>query len=117
MVCFLGNRDTMGIFELRGKMLNVMKANKLKIAENNELIELKKVLGLVEGTDYSVDGNYSKLRYGGVIFLTDADVDGEHITGLYINYFHCRLIEFLQRAVESWTAKPIAMQTNDTKTI
>lgn len=106
-ICTLGAKDTMGIFELRGKMLNVMKASKLKIAENKELAELKRVLGLVEGMDYSLAENFSKLRYGAVIFLTDADVDGEHIKALGINYFHCRFRELLERDFAMWLATPI----------
>ncbi len=106
-ICSLGARDTMGVFELRGKLLNVMKASKIKIAENNELGEIKRVLGLVEGTDYSTDENFARLRYGGVVFLTDADVDGEHIKALGLNYFHCRFQELLQRDYALWLATPI----------
>ena len=110
-VTSLEARNTMGIFELRGKLLNVMRASKLKIAENKELAELKRVLGLVEGTDYSVEANFKRLRYGAVIFLTDADVDGEHIKGLGINYFHCRFPELLARGFAMWLATPIIKVT------
>ena len=73
-----------GIFPLRGKLINVREATKSQLENNQELIYLKKILGL------SVDREYTskkELNYGSVMILTDADDDGHHIKGLVINFF------------------------------
>lgn len=78
-------RDAYGVFPLRGKLLNVRDATTKKITENKEITDLKTILGLEQGKVYS---SLSDLRYGRVMILTDADVDGHHITGLIMNLFH-----------------------------
>ncbi|KAJ3371281.1 DNA topoisomerase 2 [Allomyces arbusculus] len=82
-----GGRNRFGVYPLRGKVLNVRdKAeNASAIAGNAELNNIKKILGLEHRRDYS-DG-VSSLRYGAVAILTDADVDGDHIKGLIMNFF------------------------------
>lgn len=107
MISELKSRDTMGYFELKGKMLNVMKATRDRISENKEIAELKKVIGLKDGTDYSDQKEFMKLRYGNVIFITDQDVDGEHIKALGINYFYCRFPHLLMKGFFNWLATPI----------
>ncbi len=89
-------RDLWGILPIRGKFLNVMKASCGKIANNKEIFELKKMLGLMEGVDYSIPENLKKLRYGRVIIMADADDDGKHIVALLLLYFHCRFPSLLQ---------------------
>ena len=71
-----------GVFPLKGKMLNVRNASIKQIKENKEFIFLKRILGLKQGVKYN---DTSKLRYGGIIILTDQDPDGSHIKGLVIN--------------------------------
>ena len=77
-------RDKYGVFPLRGKLLNVRNASLDKIKKNQELIYLKQILGLKQGEKYT---DTKKLRYGGIIILTDQDTDGSHIKGLVINFF------------------------------
>lgn len=83
-----GGIDKLGLFRLRGKLLNVMNAKLADVAKNREVQGLKEVLGLREGVDYTDDENYKRLRYGKVRIMTDADNDGKHIACLIINYFH-----------------------------
>lgn len=115
MIGILQDKDSLGYFKLRGKMLNMMKASKEKMLKNNEIKELKRVLGLVEGTDYSLDANFNKLRYGRVIFVTDQDVDGEHIKALGLNYFHCRFPQLLERGYFEWLSTPIVRASKNGK--
>lgn len=77
--------DLIGTFPLRGKILNSRKHTLREISECEEINNLKKVLGLVHGKDYSKD--LSSLRYGKIRILTDADDDGYHIACLLINLF------------------------------
>lgn len=79
------NRDYYGVFPLRGKLLNVRDTEPTKISENEEITNLKKIIGLVQGKEYK---SLSELRYGHIIILTDQDVDGSHIKGLLINFIH-----------------------------
>lgn len=89
-------RDFCGILPIRGKFLNVMKAKFDKIARNSEIFELKKMLGLQEGMDYSNPENLKTLRYGKVVIMADSDDDGKHIVALLLLYFHCRFPSLLR---------------------
>jgi DNA topoisomerase-2 len=77
-------RDRYGVFPLRGKILNVKDAAVAKISQNEEITNLKKILGLEQGKAYA---DKSSLRYGKIMILTDQDVDGYHIKGLLFNIF------------------------------
>lgn len=79
--------DYYGIFPIRGKLLNVKNAKEKKILENKEISNIKKIIGLKQGKVYTKD-NINELRYGGIIILTDQDLDGYHIKGLVINFIH-----------------------------
>lgn len=92
-----GGLDYIGILAMKGKSLNVMNASIFEIAKNEEFKQLNKMLGLVPGIDYMDDDNYNKLRYGSLMIAADSDVDGKHITGLILNYFHCRFPALLAR--------------------
>lgn len=76
-----GQQDNWGIFELRGKFVNLCKSPR-KALKNEEFTMLKKIAGLTLMTDYSDPEARKKLRYGGLWLLTDADTDGFHIRGL-----------------------------------
>ena len=78
-------RDKYGVFPLKGKLLNVREANPKQLLSNEEIKNIKQILGLKQNTHYS---DTKKLRYGGVILLTDSDVDGAHIKGLLMNFLH-----------------------------
>jgi DNA topoisomerase II len=78
-------RDRYGVFPLKGKIMNVKDANVQKIADNDEISNIKKILGLESGKVYT---QLDDLRYGGIMLLTDQDHDGFHIRGLLMNLFH-----------------------------
>ena len=82
------DRNTIGVYPMKGKILNVRGENVKKISENKEITEIKKILGLETGKKYNnIEEVYSNLRYGKVLFMTDQDLDGSHIKGLGINLF------------------------------
>jgi len=83
------DKNTIGIYPLKGKLLNVRGQQVKKISENKEITDLKKILGLETGKAYTTLTDVQKnLRYGKVMFMTDQDLDGSHIKGLCINLFH-----------------------------
>ena len=83
------DRNTIGIYPLKGKLLNVRGEQIKKIADNKEITDIKKILGLETGCEYnSLDDVHKQLRYGKVMVMTDQDLDGSHIKGLCINLFH-----------------------------
>lgn len=104
-------RDHVGVIPMKGKPLNVMNADNKQIAGNLEWQELKKMLGLREGMDYTDDENFSTLRYGYLVILADADDDGKHITGLIMLYFFCRFPSLLQRKFVHFMRTPIIRVT------
>ena len=85
-------RDKYGVFPLKGKMLNVREATAEQKMKNAEINALKKILGLQmyeSGTNKPKEyKDTDELRYGHVMLFTDQDVDGFHIKGLVINFFH-----------------------------
>lgn len=82
------DRDTVGVYPLKGKPLNVRDETRTKVADNKEITDIKKILGLETGRVYKdmADVNRS-LRYSRVCFIADQDVDGSHIKGLCANLF------------------------------
>lgn len=84
------DRDFIGIFPLKGKLLNVRDATKSQILKNQEITNLKTILGLQNAKTFKTTKDLKKsMRYGKVMVLTDSDVDGFHIKGLLLNFFHC----------------------------
>ena len=82
------DRNIIGVYPMKGKILNVRGENIKKISENKEIAEIKKILGLETGKTYkSMEDVAKNLRYGKVLFMTDQDLDGSHIKGLGINLF------------------------------
>lgn len=79
-------RDYYGVFPLKGKLLNVRDASIKQLLSNEEINNIKQIVGLQQDKDYSK--SIDDLRYGKVMILTDADVDGSHIKGLFINFIH-----------------------------
>jgi DNA topoisomerase-2 len=83
------DRNTIGIYPLKGKLLNVRGEQIKKISENKEINDIKKILGLETGKVYTnIEDVYQSLRYGKIMYMTDQDLDGSHIKGLCINLFH-----------------------------
>jgi DNA topoisomerase-2 len=83
------DRNTIGIYPLKGKLLNVRGEQIKKIAENKEITDIKKILGLETGKVYNnIQDVNQHLRYGKIMYMTDQDLDGSHIKGLCINLFH-----------------------------
>ena len=91
------DRNTIGVYPLKGKLLNVRGETIKKIAENNEISEIKKILGLETGKKYeTLEDVYKHLRYGKVLFMTDQDLDGSHIKGLGINLFQSEWLSLVE---------------------
>lgn len=78
------NRRTQAVLPLRGKILNVATAAQAKLHGNQELSDLIKALGCGVGDRFRVED----LRYGKVVIMTDADVDGAHIAALLMTFFY-----------------------------
>ena len=78
-------RNAFGVFPLRGKPRNVRDATVKQVTDNEEFSNLKKILGLQHGKVYN---SVRELRYGRLMIMTDADLDGSHIKGLVLNMFH-----------------------------
>jgi DNA topoisomerase-2 len=81
------DRNIIGVYPMKGKIMNTRGEQVKKIAENNEIKEIKQILGLEVGRKYTLDDVKYRLRYGKIIFMTDQDLDGSHIKGLGINLF------------------------------
>ena len=83
------DRNTIGVFPLKGKLVNTRDIHQSKINNNDEINNIKKIVGLVTNKKYTDDVLVKKtLRYGKILIMTDQDLDGSHIKGLCINMFH-----------------------------
>jgi topoisomerase IV subunit B len=86
------DRASQAVLPLRGKILNVVSAGRDKLAQNQQLTDLVQALGCGSGVHYRDDD----LRYGKVIVMTDADVDGAHIASLLITFFYRQMPKLIE---------------------
>ncbi len=91
------NSKFQAIMPLRGKILNIEKAQEHKMWDNEEIKNMFKALGVTIGTEEDSKAlNLDGLRYNKVIIMTDADVDGAHITTLMLTFFFRKMKELIE---------------------
>ena len=95
------DRKTQAILPLRGKVLNAERANNAAVTGNKELQDIVSALGCGMGKDFDA----SKLRYGKIFLLMDADSDGHHIATLLLTFFY-RMLPGLIRGGNIFIAQP-----------
>ena len=90
------DRNKYGVFPLKGKLLNTKDTSIKKINDNEEITNIKKILGLEANKKYTEADVKKKLRYGSIMIMTDQDLDGSHIKGLCINMFQSQWNELIK---------------------
>ena len=108
------NRSTQAVFQLRGKILNVLKADLHKALQNKEISGMIDAFGL-EVKDGKVILDESKLRYGKIIITADADVDGSHIRILFLTFIWKFCPELIEKGYIYAAVPPLYKATIGTK--
>jgi DNA topoisomerase-2 len=107
-------RDTYGVFPLRGKLLNTRTASYSQLSKNEEINNIKQILGLQSSKKYS---SVSELRYGRIMVMTDADTDGFHIKSLIVNFIGNGWPELLKTDFISSLVTPVIKLTKKSQVI
>ena len=107
------DRETQAVLPLRGKILNVASATTDKLRANQELRDLTEALGCGIGASFDI----SRLRYGRVIIMTDADVDGAHIASLLMTFFYREMPELIRHGHLHLAQPPLYRITHGPKTV
>ncbi len=106
------DRHYQAVLPLRGKVLNVEKARVEKLLDNEELCNLISVIGI----DIGNAEDTSKRRYGKVILLTDADVDGQHIRTLLLTFFYRQMRKLIEDGI-IYVARPPLFKVEQKKNV
>jgi topoisomerase-4 subunit B len=107
------NRETQAVLPLRGKILNVASASTEKLRQNQELKDLIEALGCGVGERF----DRARLRYGRVIIMTDADVDGAHIASLLMTFFYRELKDLIRHGHLYLAQPPLYRLTQGAKSV
>ena len=106
------NRSTQAILPMRGKILNVASASSDKLSQNQELSDLLQALGVKAKNQFDL----ADLRYGKVIIMTDADVDGAHIAALLMTFFYQEMPQLIEAGRLFLAQPPLYRMTQGSKT-
>jgi DNA topoisomerase II len=104
--------ETMGAFALKGKFVNVSEITNQKLVQNDEAVNLMASIGLKLGQEIDV----RNLRYGRVLIFTDADMDGNAISALLINFFYKYWPDMFERKMIYKVETPIVVAIPKAKT-
>jgi DNA topoisomerase-2 len=103
--------QTMGAFALKGKFVNVSEMTNQKLVQNTEVVNLMAAIGLKLGQRIEL----KDLRYGRILFYVDADVDGNSIAGLLLNFFYKYWPDMFERRMIYKVETPIVVAVPKTK--
>ncbi len=106
-------RETQAVLPLRGKILNVASASTEKLRQNQELKDLVEALGCGVGERFDA----ARLRYGKIIIMTDADVDGAHIASLLMTFFYRELPDLIRQGRVYLAQPPLYKLTQGAKSV
>lgn len=112
------DRHFQAIMPLRGKILNVEKSMLHKVYDNEEIKNIYTALGVSVGTEEDSKAlNLSKLRYHKVVIMTDADIDGSHISTLILTFFFRYMKELIERGYVYIASPPLYLLKKGNKKV